>query len=176
MTIRYDASIAAAGAVDAGSPAVAVPSCPVLYGVPRHPTTEGRPTTRAKPLGVLVPHDGSRQADRALAHAVELCLETHARLGLALIQPRVVLIQSPWVCVVVTPIWERDACNRLLRRLPGDISVSFVSSPYSAGLREIAGFAKRLQCDSVLLPYSGSRARLAARILARRGVAVLSSP
>jgi hypothetical protein len=91
-------------------------------------------------------------------------------LGLALIEPWVYTAQSPWVCIVVPPRWEPDDRARLLRRLPGDVSVKFLSSPQPAGMSEIAAFATRLDCDSVLLPYSGWRARRAAQVLARHGV------
>jgi nucleotide-binding universal stress UspA family protein len=119
-----------------------------------------------------VPYDGSRRAERTLAHAVELCRDANARLGLAVIWPRFLVFDSPWVCVAA-PIQERDTCNDLLRRLPDDLSVTFLSWPHPAGVREIAEFARRLDCDSVLLAYSGRRARRAARILARSDVAVL---
>jgi hypothetical protein len=108
-----------------------------------------------------------------LAQAVELCCSSGARLGLAMIQPAVFVSPSPWVCVIVTPRWEPDDCSRLLRGLPTDVSVKFLSSPYPAGISEIAEFARRLDCDSVLLPYSGRRARRAARVLARHGIEVL---
>jgi hypothetical protein len=88
---------------------------------------------------------------------------------------RVVVLNMPLVCVAAS-ISEHDACNRLLRQLPDDISVKFLSCPHPAGMVQIAEFAKRLACDSVVLPYSGWRARRAARILARHGVAVLLDP
>jgi hypothetical protein len=100
-----------------------------------------------------------------------MCRETRACLGLMVIH-RVVLLTAPLVCVAA-PSSERDTCNGLLRRLPDDISVRFLLCPYPAGMGHIAEFAKRLDCDSVVLPYSGWRARRAARILARHGVAVL---
>jgi hypothetical protein len=128
-------------------------------------------TERTAPRAVLVPHDGSVRAERALARAVELCRETRACLGLMVIY-RVVLINAPQMCVAA-PISERDTCNALLRRLPDDISVRFLSCLYPVGMGHIAEVAKRLDCDSVLLPYSGWRAHRAARILARHGVAVL---
>lgn len=124
------------------------------------------------PRAVLVVYDGSRRAERVLAHGLALCRDTRARLGLALIQERVVLLNSPWVCVAAS-VHDGDVCDGVLRRLPDDLSVSFLSSSRPTGVREIAEFAKRLDCDSVLLPYSGWRARRAARILARGDVAVL---
>jgi nucleotide-binding universal stress UspA family protein len=129
--------------------------------------------TRPGPLGVLVAHDGSRRSDQTLADAVELCRGSRARLGLALIQPWVYTVQAAWVCIVMPPSWERVDCDRLLHRLPSDVSVKFLSSPHPAGVSEIAEFARRLDCDSVLLPYSGWRARRAARVLARHGIEVL---
>jgi hypothetical protein len=126
----------------------------------------------ARPRAVLVPYDGSRGAERALSHAVELCCDANARLGLAVIWPRFLLFDSPWACIAA-PIHERDTCNDVLRRLPDGLPVTFLSWPHPAGVRDIAEFAKRLDCDSVLLAYSGRRARRAARILARHDVAVL---
>jgi nucleotide-binding universal stress UspA family protein len=128
-------------------------------------------TERAVPRAVLVPHDGSARAERALAHAVELCRETRACLGLVVIR-RVLMLNAPLVCVAA-PISEEDTCNALLRRLPDDISVRFLSCTYPASIAHIAEFARRLECDSVVLPYSGWRTRRAARVLARHGVAVL---
>jgi hypothetical protein len=71
------------------------------------------------------------------------------------------------------PSWERDDRDRLLHQLPSDVSVKFLASPHPASVSELAEFARRLDCDSVLLPYSGWRARRAARVLARHGIEVL---
>jgi nucleotide-binding universal stress UspA family protein len=133
--------------------------------------TEWRITGGATPRAVLVTYDCSRRAERALAQAVELCRDTHARLGVAIIQ-RPVLFNSPWVCIAA-PLSERELLNGLLCRLPDDVSVRFLLWRYTIGMREIAQFAERLDCDAVLLPYSGRRARRAARVLTRRGVAVV---
>jgi hypothetical protein len=130
-------------------------------------------TNGAKPRAVLVTYDCSRRAERALAQAVELCRDTHARLGVAIVQ-RAVLFNSPWLCIA-TPVSERDLFNSVLCRLPDDVSVRFLLWRYTIGMREIAHFAERLDCDSVLLPYSGWRARRAARVLTRQGVGVLVS-
>jgi nucleotide-binding universal stress UspA family protein len=122
---------------------------------------------------ILVPYDGSHRSEQALECAVALCRDTRARLGLAIIRHHVVVFASPWVCVA-SPVCERETCNGLLRRLPDDVSVRFLSWPYPAGARDIAEFASRLDCDAVLLPYRGWRARQARRLLSRRGLSVLA--
>jgi hypothetical protein len=136
------------------------------------PIAEARIAKRAVPRAVLVSYDASRRAQRTLADAIELCRDTGARLGVAVVRQREVVFVSPWVFPPPPPC-QPDACGDLLRRLPDDLSVTYLSSDYPAGMREIAEFAKRLDCECVLLPYSGWRARRATRVLARRGLAVL---
>jgi nucleotide-binding universal stress UspA family protein len=171
MTIRDHPSVAATTGAETVLPRAPFPP---VDGVAAVPVTEAPMTQRAVPRAILVVYDGSQRAERAVADAVELCRDTNACLGLAVIRQRVVVFSSPWVCVA-TPISERNTCNGLLRRLPDDISVRFLSWPYPAGMRQIAELAKRLDCDWVLLPYSGWRARRAGRILARSDVAVLTN-
>ena len=122
--------------------------------------------------GVLVPYDGSRRAERALARAVAVCRSSRARLGVAIVQQPVVAVASPWVCTAI-PSSERHLRCKLLQRLPDDLSVVFISWPRRPSLRDIVALANRLECDSVVLARRGWRARRAERGLHRRGVSFI---
>ena len=126
--------------------------------------------------GIFVPYDGSARAERALAHASSFCRSSGARLGIAVMQPRIACFASPWVHVPGVVVSQRHVCGPVLRRIPPDVSVRFLFSPFPTGLSQVAEFAKRLECEAVLVPHRGRAGRRTAKALSKHGLAVFVMP
>ena len=122
---------------------------------------------------VLVPYDGTARSEWALTCAVEHCLQSRARLGIAFIPPCYALAASPWASAALFQPGD-DARRAILRKIPDRVSVRFLVCGHPAGVRDLAHFARRLDCDSVLLPLRGLRLRRAERALAKAGLEVLN--
>jgi len=124
---------------------------------------------------ILVPYDGTGRAELALEAAIVRCRESRARLGLSMTAPWFATVGAPWLSIPALLTPDLESAKRVLGRIPDDVLVRFLLWPYPAGGREIAQFARRLDCDSVLLPFRGSRARHIKRTLSRRGLQILEA-
>jgi hypothetical protein len=124
---------------------------------------------------VLLPYDCTRSSEHALLCAVAYCRESRARLGIAITPPWFMSFASPWVTVPPNMVLPCHATAReMLSRVPPDAPFTFLISHYPAGVPQIAEFARRLDCDSVLLPLGGWRLRRATRALGKLGLPVLN--
>ena len=127
------------------------------------------------PTAIFVSYDGSRRSRQALVCAIELCRDTRALLGIAVIRPHVVGFGWPGSCTAAF-VSEQTVCREALALVPDDVSVRFLAHSHPVGIRDIAEFARRLGCESVILPDRRFGARRAARLLGRAGLALLVEP
>lgn len=128
---------------------------------------------RVRTCSVLVAYDGTARAERLLRCALAHCAQCRARLGVAIVPPPYAMVALPWAGASILQPCD-ESRRELLKRIPADVSVRFVVCSYPIGTRQVAELARRLECDSVLLPQRGMRLRLAERALTRLGLGVLN--
>jgi hypothetical protein len=131
--------------------------------------------SRVGSCSVLVQYCCTGRSEEALARAVAYCVRSHARLGIAVTAPWFAHMGMPWMVAPHAVVPTAQTCRYVLRKVPDELPVKFLLWPHPAGLAEIADFARRLQCDSVLLPMRGWRLRHAARVLSRSGLLALDA-
>jgi hypothetical protein len=124
---------------------------------------------------LLVQYCCTGRSEDALARAVAYCRRSHARLGIAVTAPWFAHLGMPWMVAPHAVVPTAQTCRYVLREVPDDLPVKFLLWPHPAGLAEIADFAQRLDCDSVLMPLRGWRLRHAARALSKSGLLTLDA-